>query len=72
MSEDLLQRKISRLSKIMKQEKEELHTSTFDNLDSYRDDIPISDIQRNKKSQLTFRKEIIWNIIIRPNVKYTR
>jgi hypothetical protein len=58
MSEDQLQRKISRLAEIMKQEKDEIHTSTYEGLESYHEDLSLKHSSRNNKSHLTFSKYI--------------
>jgi hypothetical protein len=61
MSEDLLQRKISRLAEIMKQEKEEIHTSTYEKMESYREEgelIPQMKESANEEAlELKIRKQ---------------
>ena len=56
MSEDLLQRKMSKLAEMMKQENDEIHSSTYENLESYREDAPFPQPGRPNKSQITFSK----------------
>lgn len=58
MSEDLLQKKMSKLAEMMKQENDEIHTSTYENLESYREEAPFLRFPTNNKSQITFSKTL--------------
>jgi hypothetical protein len=76
MQEEALENKILKLAEIMKKENTALHTSTYDGLDSYRENMLHFSNAQQKKADLTFSNEIYFfnktqliNILMFVNIK---